>query len=136
MLHTQWWVRVRGRVGDLTAVLPGDADVSNLLPAGVVDQRQAEVLQRHLHFLLKLLELLCLSRLCYHGNVLREQQHPLPSIQEGDPVDLRQAIVGELTHLILKQRAEIQSECGVPQGSTLGPFTLSGLAEAASIQFQ
>lgn len=83
--------------------LPGDADVSDLLPVAVVDERQAEVLQRHFQFLLKLFELLRLPSLGHHAGVLGEQQHPLPSIQEGHPVDLSLAIIGELTHNILKE---------------------------------
>lgn len=86
--------------------LPGDTDVSDLLMAFIIDQGQPKVLQWHLHFLFELLKLLGLPSFRHHGNILCKQQHSLTPVQEGYPVDLRQAVMWKLTHLILKHQPE------------------------------
>lgn len=86
--------------------LPGDANVRDLLPLAVVDQRQSKVLQQNFYFLIGLFKLLSLTSLCHHSNVLSKYQHPLASVQEGSPVDLRLAVVGKLTKIILNEHRQ------------------------------
>lgn len=81
--------------------LPGDADVRDLLSAGVVDERQSKVLQRHPYFLLELLHLFSLPRLRHYSQVLGEEQHPLTPVQERHPVDLRHAVIRKLAEVVL-----------------------------------